>query len=222
MSLGAKITIGALVAALLLVVVVIVGLAYYAFISLPNQELGYVTPLNAQYMMNQNDLSEYISGYYEQFGVYNATLDGLEDFVVDAVKGRYDICDEAGNPTGTVDAELFINAIVEAYPDTSGITDLAGRLMDYIAAQRAEFKNNQDKLLDMLRAYDNWRLQRPRCYFLQLVGGNPSNQLVARIGEQKYTGQDALDAMWRIVLTSEAVEAYETGIMGPLTPPELQ
>ncbi len=213
-----KIALISLAVVLILIVGVVAGLAYYIFISLPNQELGYVTSLNAQYVMNQNDLSEFISGYDEQFGVYNTALGGLEDFVVDAVKGRYDVRDAVGNPTGTIDGGLFISVIVEAYPDTTGITDLAQRLMDYIAAQRAEFKNNQDKLLDMLRVYDAWRQERPRCYFLNMAGGNPSDRLVARIGGQTYTGQEALDKMWTIVLASDAKEAFETGTMEPLTP----
>jgi len=213
-----KIALISLAVVLILIVGVVAGLAYYIFISLPNQELGYVTSLNAQYVMNQNDLSEFISGYDEQFGAYASALKGLDTFMVDAVKGRYDVRDAAGNPTGDLDAGLFINVIVEAYPDTTGITDLAQRLMDYIAAQRAEFKNNQDKLLDMLRVYDAWRQERPRCYFLNMAGGNPSDRLVARIGGQTYTGQEALDKMWTIVLASDAKEAFETGTMEPLTP----
>jgi hypothetical protein len=208
-----------LIAILLAIACVTVGVGTILYFNVYNTDLDFATRLSTQYLMNQNDLSEFISGYHEQFGVYEYTLDGIEDYMVDAVKGRYDIRDASGSPTGQLDAQMFVNVIVEAYPQTDGITQIAQRLMDYIQTQRAEFKNNQDKLLDMLRAYDRWRLGMPQTIFLRLMG-KPDENLKARIGDKVYTGQDALEKMYQIVLTKEALGAFESGTMEPLRPPK--
>lgn len=46
--------------------------------------------LNAQYLSNQNYLSTYIAGFYEQSNVLSAQSDQLDRILTDAVKGRYE------------------------------------------------------------------------------------------------------------------------------------
>lgn len=172
--------------------------------------------LTAQYLDNQNYLSAYISGFYEQLGVQREAGNQLDRILEDAVKGRYDKGGFA------VNSPLFA-AIVEAYPE-AGVEQLMenwGKLQDYIAAQREGYRNVQSKLLDMLRSYDTWRETGIiKSSFVRTLGF-PSNRLEARVGEMVLTGEAARDKMYHIVLTSQAIKAYESGEMDPLKiPPE--
>lgn len=172
--------------------------------------------LNAQYQDNQNYLSAYISGFFEQVSVVKAGGAQLNTVLEDAVKGRYEGKTSAQPGTGS----LF-SAILEAYPEAS-LAELQrnwGKIQSFVEAQREGYRNIQSKLLDMLREYDVWR-QRGliRRFFVNFVGV-PSERLVARIGDKKWTGQEALDKMFQIVLTAEAKRAYETGEQAPLEVP---
>jgi hypothetical protein len=96
-----------------------------------------------------------------------------------------------------------------------------GKIQDYIASQREGYRNQQSKLLDMLRAYDTWRTKG---FIQQLIVNNllgfPTDNLVARIGDQQYVGPVAREKMFQIILNPSAIEAYEDGVMEPLTVPE--
>lgn len=202
---------------------VIFGLSLYGYVNgVYNEGVGYEQQLTAQYPSCQNNLSAYTNGFYEQFGVYAVNLKGLDKFMQDAVKGRYDNRNAAGNPTGTINASLFVNAIAEQYPDTSAISGLAGKLMDYVQSHRQDFKDCQDKLLDMIRGYNTYRLSGLVHRSVVSMLGFPSNNLVARIGTDTWTGNSALDKMSQIVLSSDAINAYQTGVQGPLQVPTLQ
>lgn len=208
----------------ILIVVAVVGCALlgggYTYVNgIRSQGLVQEKPISAQYQACQLVYSAFTAGFQEQFGVYTATFQGLDTFVTDAVKGRYDTKNAQGVPSGTVDANLFINAIAEAYPDTQGITDLAGKLLDYIQGQRELFKNCQEKLVDMLNQYDLWRVNGIVQSQVIKALGFPSENLIARLGDQKWTGAVAEDKMYQLVLTSNAVEAYQSGVDLPLLTP---
>lgn len=179
----------------------------------------YEKPASAQYQACQLTYSAYTAGFQEQFGVYTANLKGIDSYMSDAVKGRYDVKDAQGNPTGMVDANLFIKAIAEAYPDVQGINDLAGKLMDYVQSQREGFKNCQEKLVDMLNHYDSWRTNDIINSVVIRALGFPTENLVARLGDQKLTGTQAEDKMYQLVLTSGALQAYQSGVDNPLLTP---
>lgn len=217
MSKSTIITLGVLAA------IVIIGFSIFGYVNgVYNEGVGHEQQLTAQYPSCQNNLSAYTNGFYEQFGIYATNLKGLDKFMQDAVKGRYDQRDSSGNSTGTINASLFINAIAEQYPSTQGISDLAGKLMDYVQSHRADFKDCQDKLLDQIRSYNTFRLSGLIHRSIVSMLGFPSNNLVARIGTDSWTGQSALDKMSQIVLSSDAISAYQSGIQGPLTVPTLQ
>ena len=174
--------------------------------------------LTAQYLSNQNELSAYISGFYEQISVTQAAKEGLNEILEDAVKGRYD---EDGYGVGSPMYAAF-TAIAEAYPE-AGVAELManwGKIQDYISAGRESYKAKQDKLLDILRIYDTWRAENWIRGAVLSALGFPSDHLEARIGEMVYTGEMARNKMYQIVLTSEAIKAYETGIMEPLEVPQ--
>jgi hypothetical protein len=203
-------------AALVLAAIVCVGgIGLYGYAnSLQMTGVSLEKQLNAQYLDNQNNLSSYISGFYEQVGIAQAAGSQLDTILTDAVKGRYD-----GKDGAAFGSDALFAAISEAYPDTSQLAGNWTVILDYIKAGRESYRNIQSKLLDMLRSYDTWRESGlVQSQIIRLMG-YPSNGLVARIGTDKYTGQDALDKMYQIVLTKEALDAYNTGTMDPLQVP---
>ena len=188
------------------------ALGAYSYVdNIWNQGLAHERQLTSQYLDNQNYLSAYVSGFYEQVGVVQAQGDVLDQILLDAVKGRYD---EGGF---AVDSPMFA-AIVEAYPE-AGVAELMenwGKIQDYISAGRERYRATQSKLLDQLRAYDTWRQRGLIRRSIVRMVGFPSENLEARVGETVFTGEMARMKMYQIVLTSEALEAYETGVMEPL------
>jgi hypothetical protein len=179
-----------------------------------NTGLAQERQLTSQYLDNQNYLSAYISGFYEQVSVAQAQSDVLDQILLDAVKGRYD---DGGF---AVESPMFA-AIVEAYPE-AGVAELManwGKIQGYVSAGREGYRATQSKLLDQLRAYDTWRQRGLIRRSIVRMLGFPSENLEARIGEMILTGEMARMKMYQIVLTSEALKAYETGIMDPLRVP---
>lgn len=206
----------------LIVVLVVVALAVFLVIGLfgyingvRNEGLSMEFGLNAQYQDNQNYLSAFISGFYEQVGIAQAQGDVLQEILLETVKGRYD-------ESGFGSDSLMFGAIVEAYPE-AGVAELLanwGKIQDYIASQREGYRNEQSKLLDMLRTYDNWRKEGLIKHLVVQAIGFPTDNLVARIGDKKVSGPEALEKMYQIVLTQSALDAYESGTMDPLSVPE--
>jgi hypothetical protein len=179
-----------------------------------NQGLAQERQLTSQYLDNQNVLSAYVSGFYEQISLAQAQSDVLDEILLDAVKGRYD---DGGF---AVDSPMFA-AIVEAYPE-AGVAELMenwGRIQGTISAGRESYRAVQSKLLDQLRAYDTWRQRGLIRRIIVRMLGFPSENLEARVGEMVLSGEMARMKMYQIVLTSEAIEAYETGVMDPLEVP---
>jgi len=181
--------------------------------SLRSEGVRHESGLSAQYQSGQNYLSAYVSGFYEQIGVANLKSDNMDKILLDAVKGRYD-----GKTNAAPDQKAMFSAMVEAYPNLSSL-DVYDKIMNYVASNREGFRNIQEKLLDMLRSYDNWRQDGVvQTRFVEYVLGFPTTRLEARItGEPTLTGPTALAKMREIVLTGAAVDAFKTGKMAPLS-----
>jgi len=206
-----------LIVGAVILALVIIAFSIYGYINnIRNEGIDWeVRQLNPQYVDNQNYLSAFISGFYEQIGVAQTQTSALDTVLTDAVKGRYD---EGGFGSGS---SLF-NAIAENYPDLTQLAANWGKIQDYITAQRAGYRDMQSKLLDMLGGYDNWRLNGFVHSAVVRMLGFPSMELKARIGENIIYGQAAEDKMWQIVLTQAALDAYNSGTMDPLTVPTAQ
>jgi len=180
--------------------------------SLQQEGVQRETELNQQYLTAQNELSTYTSTFYETIGVANLKSDKMDQIITDAVKGRYD-----SQGSAQPDRAQLFSAIKEAYPSLD--LSIYDKIVDQIRAGRKAFQAQQDKLIDMLRAYDNWRasgLFQP--WFIRHLGF-PSEHLEARIGKDVKHGADARDQMWLIVTTSDTKRAYETGTQDPLAVP---
>lgn len=208
--------IGLIIVAVLVVIASVGGCNYANGVR--NDGIAFERQISAQYLSNQNELSAFVSGFYERVSVVQAQSDVLDKVLLDAVKGRYD--DKEGGGGLAINSPFFA-VMVEAYPEAS-VAQLMGswnKVQDYIGAGREGYRAKQDKLLDMLQSYDTWRERG----FVKSVAvgmfGFPSHRLEARVGNTKVTGDAARDKMYQIVLAGAALKAYETGTMEPLKVP---
>lgn len=204
------ISVGVVVVTIILAIVSVVGYIN----SIRDEGIAKENALEQQYQVNQNELSTHTVTILESLGVADKGSSKLQDILVEAVKGRYDGKMEPG--TGGA----MFSAITEAYPDLTATTQAYAKVQDQVMSGRTSYKNQQNKLLDQIRSYENWKDQGyPRSIVIGFLGF-PSDSLEARVGDTKYKGEDALDYMKRLVLTDEAVKSYETGKTAPLIVPE--
>jgi len=206
-----------LIAGIAGLVVLIIALVGYGNINAINTEgVQRETALVAQYKDNQNELSTYILQFKESLGIADRGADKLDEIILNAVKGRYGDDANGVDPTG---GSMF-SAIAEAYPDLTATSESYAKVQDLVVSGRNAYKNKQTKLLDMVRDYQTWSetglIKRQMIDFL----GFPSKSLKVTDAGVTYTGEDALERIERIVLTSDAVDAYETGEQDPLILPE--
>jgi hypothetical protein len=212
---GKKSLIALIIGGGLFAALIVGGFSLYGYVNSQynagkNLEIG----LNTQYLDNQNELSTYISSFYEQVGVANLKSDKMDKILTDAVKGRYDGKDSKAQ---VGQGQLF-SAIVEAYPDLQNNLNIYDKIVDFIRAGREAYKQKQTKLLGMLQAYDSWRTDDIiRSWFVGKYF--PSSALEARIGTNVKRGEEARNQMWLIVTTQSTSDAYNTGHMDPLQVP---
>lgn len=183
-----------------------------------NKGIDYETSLSARYNSCQNNLSKYVSGFYEQASVSREKANKLNAILRDAVSGRYDQQGSSASQA-VVNGNALFSAVVEAYPDLNQLS-IYDELVKYVQAGRTEFQGCQDALLDRVRVYDKWRKQGLIGHVVkESVLGFPSDTLEASIGDDTVTGKPALVRIKRIVLSPDAKQAYETGEQGPLELP---
>mgnify|MGYP001016388534 CR=1 FL=1 len=157
--------------------------------------------LNAQYLDNQNYLSDCLVKIRETANVTSAEADRFESVMVEVIKGRYE--DRSPNP-----GSMF-SAIIEDYPDLAPLSAAYERVHTVVVGCRTDYRDIQSKLLDELRSYDAWRTGS---FTVRTFGGEyPSDNLEARVGTDVKTGTDARNAMYTIVLVKDAKDAYEDG-----------
>lgn len=166
--------------------------------------------LGAQYQSDQAELDTYVKKITEEFSVAQVKSAQLNIILTDAVKGRYDNELSTAQPGK---GQLF-SAIHEAYPDLSGV-NVYDRLITEISAGREQFKQEQKKLLDMIRSYISYRNRGMiHSQWASLVG---YPVLTARIGKQTFTGKEALAQMQLIVTSADTNKDFQTGQEGPIT-----
>lgn len=206
---------GLLTGIVAVVVLVILAFSVFGYINtVRNEGIKQENALEAQYRSNQNELSTYILQFKESLGVADKGSSKLEEILTEAVKGRYD-----GNMEPGTGGSMF-SAITEAYPDLTATTQAYAKVQDLVVSGRNAYKNQQDKLLDQIRAYENWSESGLfRSMVVDMIGF-PSDSLEARVGDKTYKGAEALDKMKDIVLVKDATQAYDTGETAPLVEPE--
>ena len=173
--------------------------------------------LIAQYKDNQNELSTYILQFNESLGIADRQSDKLNEIILDAVKGRYD--NDTSLQPGTGGA--MFSAIAEAYPDLTATTELYAQVQELVVSGRNAYKNKQSKLLDLIRDYNTYLNQDIfRSWVIDTFIDAPTeDNLVIVDAGVTYKGEDALEQISQIVLTQDAVDAYESGTQNPLITP---
>lgn len=200
-----------MVAIAVLTLLVVSGVGFYGWVNgLRSTSVGYETGLNAQYLDNQNYLSAYISGFYEQLGVANLKSEKMDKILLDAVKGRY-------GEKGFSSQGAFFSAVAEAYPDIKGL-NIYDKIVDYVSAKREGYRAIQSKLLDVLRSYDYWRQDGiiQSWVVASFLLGVPTERLEVRLDGKVSRGKEAREQMYVIVLADQATDAYKSGRMAPL------
>jgi hypothetical protein len=183
---------------------------FYGFVnSTRNDGISMEQQISKHYEDNQNELSNYISSFYEQIGVANLKSDKMDTILKNAVQGRY-------GEQGFKANGAFFAAVKEAYPSLEGL-NVFDRIMDHVSSGRTSFKAQQSRLLDLLREYDTWKQQGIVRSQLVRIIGFPTENLQARVGGKVIaTGPLALNQFHQLVLTSSTTEAFTTGKMEPL------
>ena len=191
---ASKNTLGRYKGWIILIAIVLSGIALYAHInSVYNETIRREIPLSALYLENQNELSSYVSGFYEQIGIADRKSEAMNKILLDSVRGRYD------NGGGL---------------DLSGLT-IFDQMLPYIQEGRVKFKNRQSLLIDQVNAYKLWYREG---FVRSMILSNfiPTRNLEARNGDVVHQGAAALAMMERIILDSTTKQAYETGVLEPL------
>ena len=202
-------------AAILLVVLLIVGLSVYGNVNTINSEgVQQEAALTAQYDDNRQQLSTYTAQFRESLGVADRQSDKLDEILTNAITGRYD--NDGGGVDFNSDGALF-SSLTEAYPDLTASTESYAKVQDLVISGRDAYANKQTKLLSMLAKYDTW--SESGLIKRQVIDGLgfPSKSLRAVDGDgQVHTGEEALTMIRQIVLTQDARDAYDTGTTEPL------
>jgi hypothetical protein len=192
-------------------VFVVVGSIFIVKIGIDNTGNSKEVALNAQYLDNQNYLSDCVVRIRETAGVAKGETAAFDTVITNAVMGRY----ETGSTAQVGQGALF-SAIVEAYPDLNTLGGTFDKLLVVINGCRTDYRGKQTQLLSLIKDYDTWRIGSLTNRLL--AGGFPSENLQARVGEKVTTGSAALAQMNTIILVQDAENAYETGTLTPEDP----
>lgn len=198
--------IGLAVAAIALLV------AFYPYYNqLRKDTIRFETQISAQFLSNQNELGTYVSSFYEQVGIADRKSEQLDEIISSAVQGRY------GEDGFSADGAFF-SAVSEAYPDLD--LSLYDDIASYVRAARIDYRDIQNKLLDQVRVYKNW-LQDDviRSFVLDAFVQAPTENLRAQVGSDIVIGEDALAIINTPIVPESVNEAYEDGVLEPLTVP---
>lgn len=198
------------------VVVVVLGLwAIFTNIGVTNDGNKREADLNVRYLNAQNYLSDCITKIRETANVTQAQAAKFEEVMVETIKGRYDGKLSSASPS--IGGGQLFSAVVENYPDLSGLNQAFERVYTVIVGCRTDYRGKQSELLDVLRSYDQWRTGSFTVRFFG-DGEFPSNNLEARVGTSVVRGAEARDRMYTIVLVKDAQNAYNTGEITPENP----
>jgi hypothetical protein len=171
--------------------------------------------LSRQYESLKAGLDAFLSTAREQAGVTQAQSASFDKIMLDAVSGRYQGKTGAPtsiNPTG---GSLF-SAIHEAYPNLDTLNSSYSRILDTISSGRTAFSNNQQKLQDELREYDQWRKSGIiRSWVVAHITGAPTTNLVVNNGNGQQTGQTAYVIMTHVIVSGTTSNAFKSGDLEP-------
>jgi len=197
-----------LIATLLIVGgVVLFGLGLYGYAaSIRNQALAWETELNAVIRVEVSERATYENTFYEQTGLANLKSAKMDTIITNALEGRY-----GDNPN---QGQALLQAIAEAYPDTSGL-NIYDKILPTVSAGREAIRNKQNLRIEKAQAYNYWRKEGIfRAWVLS--GLYPSRDLEFSVGGVKYYATEALEKMAEPISTANVNKSFETGVETPL------
>lgn len=196
----------------LAVVLAFGAIGFYGYVNgLRSEGIQQETALSAQYESNQNELSAYVTSFYEQIGVGNLKSAKLDTILRHAIEGRYG--DSGFSANGA-----FFSAVTESYPDLTKNLQLFDDIAVFVRTGREAFKGKQNQLIDRSRVYKTFLNDGlVQSVVVKNLLGFPSNVLEARIGGKVVArGPEAFEAIQNIVITGSTAEAFTTGRQEPL------
>ncbi len=166
--------------------------------------------LSRQYETLKTGLDAFLTTAREQAGVTKAQTAAFDKIMLDAVQGRYQ-GKEGGPTTAQPGSGTLFSAIAEAYPNLDTLNSSYTRILDTISSGRTAFANNQSKLQDQLREYDQWRKSGIiNSWVLAHITGVPSQNLVV-VNDSRKTGIEAYDVMAKVITSSTTGGAFNSG-----------
>lgn len=168
--------------------------------SVTNRGNKYESGLVSQYLKNQESLSTCIVNSKQAVQVAAAQTAAYDTVLSDVIKARGPQQQEAA------EGKLF-SGVVEAYP-TQDPGPIYEDVLAIVTGCRKGYGKLQVQMLQKLDIYTQWRTGS---WTVRTFGDFPSDNLVARVGDNKKTGKEALDAMYEIVQVQESLDGYTTG-----------
>lgn len=185
-----------------LLVVAVLFIAWFSTSNaVTNKGNKYESGLNSQYLKNQESLSTCIVNSKQAVQVASAQTAAYDQVLTDVIKAR------TPQEQEVTEGRLF-SGIVEAYP-TQDPGPIYQDVLTIVTGCRDGYGALQRQLLQKLDIYTQWRTGS---WTVRTFGGDfPSDNLIARVGTSKKTGDEALEAMYQIVQVQESIDGYTTG-----------
>lgn len=192
-----------------------IGLVINTYTNIRNEGRHQELALTAKYKAVMVSYGQDRLAFTDQLGIAREKRDAMDKILTDAVGGRYN------KPGATaIDNGKLFSAIVEAYPDLSGL-DIYDKILDFVTRMRNKFAQDQTQIQEMIRDYNEWRTTGSFLHptFVDWAGF-PSESLELRIGDKVYKGQEALDRMSRPIIGNDANVIFDDGVDQPVHTPD--
>lgn len=186
--------------------VLLLGLLYFVISnSVTNDGNKKQQDLITYYNDTTNVLSDCLVRTKQSVGATKAQTDALDKVITDAVKGRYD-----GNTSAKPGGGSLFSAILEAYPDTSGLSKSFQDVMIIINGCRTDFRDSQAILQRGVTQFNQWRTGS---FKVRTFGGKkyPNEDLEIAVASKSVTGKAALKQMRTLVVVEDAQSGRDTG-----------
>jgi len=191
---------GAIGAGLVVLFLIIGFMIHQSVISKGNQ---LESELSSDYADGANYLSNCVNKTKQAANVANAQTAALDKILQDAVAGRYGTGAE-------INDKALLGAIVEAYPDLSGLSNTFQDVLATITGCQDDFRDKQSDIQDGVRKFNSWRTGS---WTVRTFGGGsfPNDNLYIAIGDEELTGQEALNKIRKPIVDSGVLQDYSDG-----------
>lgn len=198
------------------IVVLVVGFLLYAssvYTSVRNGGNEREIALTSKYSSIQAAYGQWRLGVTDSLNISREKRDAMDKILQNAIAGRY-------NKGGAQpDKGTLLSVIKEAYPDLNGL-NVYDQLMGYVKQGRDRFGRDQEAMQKQIADYNTWRktgsLLHP--WFASFLF--PGDNLVARVGDKKYTGAEALEKMSTVLVGADTTKIFDTGVDEGVVTPE--